>query len=165
MSFKVRKLEKGDIEQIIPLRLALQKYDGLNHGNFEVDEEILGEATRKFLIEKMNEEIFMFGGFVDHELVSICGFNIIQELPNMENLTGKIAFICSVFTKEEFRGNGYQKRTFELCMKYAKSLGMLRFELGTVNPKAIAMYQQFGFAPNKNAMKLKIKREEKYAGK
>lgn len=161
MNFKVRKLEKEDIEEIIPLRVALQKYDGLDHGNFEVDEEILGEATRKFLRENMNQEIFMFGGFVDDELVSICGFNIIQELPNMENLTGKIAFICSVFTKEEFRGNGYQKKTFEVCMEYAKNLGMLRFELGTVNPKAIAMYQQFGFVFNKNAMKLKIKEGEK----
>lgn len=157
MSFYVRKLEKEDIEQIIPLRLALQKYDGMHHGNFEVDEEKLGEATRKFLQENINQEIFMFGGFVDDELVSICGFNVIQELPNMENLTGKIAFICSVFTKEEYRGNGYQKKTFKICMDYAKELGMRRFELGTVNPKAIAMYKQFGFVFNKNAMKLKIK--------
>ena len=42
-------------------------------------------------------------------------------------------------------------------MKYAKNLGMLRFELGTVNPKAIEMYKQFGFVFNKNAMKLKLK--------
>ena len=65
MDFYTRKLEKEDIEQIIPLRLVLQKYDGMHHGNFEVDEEILGEATRKFLQENINQEIFMFGGFVD----------------------------------------------------------------------------------------------------
>lgn len=64
MSFKVRKLEKEDIEKIIPLRIALQKYDGLHHGNFVVDEEKLAGATREFLKENINQEIFMFGGFV-----------------------------------------------------------------------------------------------------
>lgn len=59
--------------------------------------------------------------------------------------------------KKNTDGNGYQKKTFETCMDYAKKLGMLRFELGTVNPKAIEMYKQFGFVFNKNAMKLKIK--------
>ena len=48
MKFKVRKLEKEDIEKIIPLRVALQKYDGIHYENFVVDEEKLGEATRKF---------------------------------------------------------------------------------------------------------------------
>lgn len=64
MSFKVRKLEKEDIEKIIPLRIALQKYDGLHYGNFVVDEEKLAGATREFLKENINQEIFMFGGFV-----------------------------------------------------------------------------------------------------
>lgn len=156
MNFCVRKLEKEDIEKIIPLRLALQKYDGIHHGNFKVDEEKLGEATRKYLNENINQGIFMFGGFVDDELVAICGFNLLKEMPNMKNLTGEVAFVCSVFTKEEYRENGYQKETFKMCMNYAKSLGIVRFELGTVNPKAIEMYKQFGFVFNQNAMKLKL---------
>jgi len=67
MSFYVRKLEKEDIEKVIPLRVELQKYDSA-YGNFVVDEEKLAEATRKFLNEYINQEIFMFGGFVDEEL-------------------------------------------------------------------------------------------------
>lgn len=82
--------------------------------------------------------------------------NLLKEMPNMKNLTGEVAFVCSVFTKEEYRGNGYQKETFKMCMNYAKSLGIVRFELGTVNPKAIEMYKQFGFVFNQNAMKLKL---------
>ena len=156
MGFKVRKLEKEDIEQIIPLRLALQKYDGMHHGNFEVDEEKLGEATRKFLQENINQEIFMFGGFVDGELVSICGFNVLKHMPNMKNLTGKVGFICSVFTQEEHRRKGYQKELLRVCLDYGKSLGIVRFELGTVNQKAVEMYKQFGFISDKTAMKLKI---------
>lgn len=156
MSFKVRKLEKEDIEKIIPLRIALQKYDGLHHGNFVVDEEKLAGATREFLKENINQEIFMFGGFVDKELVSICGFNLLKHMPDMENLTGKIGFMCSVFTQEEYRGKGYQKDTFKACLEYAKNLGIVRFELGTVNPHAIKMYEKFGFVFNQNAMKLKL---------
>lgn len=156
MSFYTRKLEKEDIEEILPVRVALQKYDSIQ-GNFVVDEEKLAEVTRKFLNENMGQEIFMFGGFVDEELVSICGFNVLKKIPSMENLTGNVAFICSVFTKEEYRGRGYQKETFRTCLDYAKSLGIVRFELGTVNPKAIEMYRKFGFVFDQNAMKLKIK--------
>ncbi len=157
MSFYTRKLEKEDIEKIIPLRVALQKYDGIHYGNFVVDEEKLGEATREFLNENINQETFMFGGFVDGELVSICGFNLLKHFPDMHNLEGKIGFICSVFTKEEFRGKGFQKETFTACLEYAKNLEIVRFELSTANPKAIKMYQQFGFVFDQNAMKLKIK--------
>lgn len=64
--------------------------------------------------------------------------------------------MCSVFTREEHRGKGYQKDTFEACLDYAKKMGIVRFELGTVNPKAIKMYEQFGFVFNQNAMKLKL---------
>lgn len=122
MSFYVRKLEKEDIEKIVPLRLELQKYDSV-YGNFVVDEEKLAEATRKFLKEYINQEIFMFGGFVDEVLVSICGFNLVKHMPNMENLTGDVAFICSVFTKEEYRGNGYQKETFRSLYGIWKKFG------------------------------------------
>jgi len=52
---------------------------------------------------------------------------------------------------------GIKKKPFGACMEYGKSLEILRFELGTINPKAIAMYQQFGFVFDKNAMKMKIK--------
>ena len=64
--------------------------------------------------------------------------------------------MCSVFTWEEHRGKGYQKDTFKACLEYAKNLGIVRFELGTVNPHAIKMYKKFGFVFNQNAMKLKL---------
>lgn len=151
-----KKLEKEDIEKMIPLRVALQKHDSV-HGKFVVDEEKLADATRAYLKEAINRDIFMFGGFVEEELVSICGFQLERRLPYMKNLTGRVAFVTSVFTKEEYRRNGYQKTTFQMCMDYAKSLEIVRFELSMVNPKAIRMYEQFGFEFNKNAMKLKLK--------
>lgn len=156
MSFCVKKLEKEEIEKIIPLRVALQKHDSV-HGKFVVDEEKLADATRAYLEEAINHDIFMFGGFVEEELVSICGFQLERRLPYMKNLTGRVAFVTSVFTKEEYRRNGYQKATFQMCMDYAKSLEIVRFEINTVNPIAVRMYEQFGFEFNQNAMKLKLK--------
>ena len=105
MSFCVKKLEKEEIEKIIPLRVALQKHDSV-HGKFVVDEEKLADATRAYLEEAINHDIFMFGGFVEEELVSICGFQLERRLPYMKNLTGRVAFVTSVFTKEEYRRNG-----------------------------------------------------------
>lgn len=157
MNIIVRKLEKEDIESIIPLRIALQIYD--YDGDLGIDPKLLEDRTRTFLEENLNKELFMFGTFVDEELVSLCGFIISKQFPNAGDLSGEFAYITTVYTKEEHRGQGYQRRVLEECINYAKKLGLIRFKLNTLNPKAMKIYESFGFKDDISAKKMKIKKE------
>ncbi len=98
----------------------------------------------------------MFGTFIDDELVSICGFIIFKYFPQANDLGCKVAYITSVFTKEEYREKGYQRKVFEECLNFAKDLGIVRFKLSTENPKAMKMYESMGFIDDKNAKKMRI---------
>lgn len=154
MDIEVRKLEKEDIEKIIPLRVSLQIYD--YKGNLGIEQKELEDKTRIFLKENINRDLYMFGTFVDNELVSICGFIIFKYFPQANDLGCKVGYVTSVFTKEEHRGKGYQRKAFEECLNFAKSLGIIRFKLSTVNPKAMNMYGSFGFVDDTNAKKMMI---------
>ena len=104
----------------------------------------------------MNQDLYMFGTFVDDKLVSICGFIIFKYFPQADDLSCKVAYITSVFTKEEYRGKGFQRKAFEECINFAKSLDIIRFKLSTKNPKAMNMYASNGFIDDVNAKKMKI---------
>ena len=142
MAVLVRKLEEKDIEQIIPLRIALQKVDNL--GNLGNEENALIEKTREFLEENLNKDLFMFGTYVDNELVSICGLTILKHFPTVDDLVCKGGYVTCVYTKEEHRQKGYQKKAFEECLRYGKELGIIRYKLSTKNPIAMKMYASFG---------------------
>lgn len=154
MDVNVRKLEKGDIEQIIPLRIALQIYD--NDGDLGIEEKELEYKTREFLEDNLNKDLYMFGTFADDELVSICGCIIFKYFPQADDLSCKVGYITSVFTKEEHREKGYQRRVFEECLNFIRNLGIIRFKLSTKNPKAMKMYSSMGFSDDNNAKEMKI---------
>ncbi|MBQ3145713.1 MAG: hypothetical protein IJB90_04000 [Clostridia bacterium] len=52
-NINVRKLEKEDIEKIIPLRVALQIHD--YEGNIGIEKKELEEKTRCFLEDNLNQ--------------------------------------------------------------------------------------------------------------
>ena len=156
MNIKVEKLDEENIEEIIPLRIALQKVDFEN--NLGIDEDVLINETRKFLKENLNKELFMYGVYVDNQLVSICGLTIFKYFPQADDLSCKVGYITCVYTKDEFRQRGYQKRVFEECVNLGKELGIKRFKLSTKNPIAMRMYEQYGFINDEYAKRMENKR-------
>lgn len=154
MNVEVKRLGKNNIEEIIPLRIALQKVDFEN--NLGIEEKILEDRTRKFLNENLDKELYMFGVYVDNNLVSICGLTIFKYFPQADDLSCKVGYITSVYTKDEYRRNGYQKKVFLECLKLGETLGIKRFKLSTKNPIAMKMYESVGFKDDINAKKLKL---------
>ena len=126
-NIEIKKLYKQDIEDIIPLRISLQKVDFKN--NLGIDEDILISRTR---------------------------LTIFKYFPQADDLSCKVGYITSVFTKEKYRQRGYQKRVFEKCIEFGKEIGIRRFKLSTINPIAMKMYESFGFLDDKNAKKMKM---------
>ena len=153
-NINVRKLEKEDIEKIIPLRVALQIYD--YEGNIGIEEKELEEKTRCFLEDNLNKDVYMFGTFVGDELVSICGLAIFKYFPDARNLSCKVGYITTVFTKEEYRQKGYQRMVFEKCLDFGKKLGIVEYKLSTKNPNAMKMYASRGFEDDINAKTMRI---------
>lgn len=149
---EVKRLYEKNIEEIIPLRIALQKVDFEN--NLGIEEEMLINTTRMFLKENLNNDLFMYGLYVENELVSICGLTIFKYFPQADDLSCKVGYITCVYTKDEFRQNGYQKMVFEECIKLGKELGIKRFKLSTKNPIAMKMYEQYGFMNDEYAKKM-----------
>lgn len=152
----VRKLELKDLEQMILLRIAIQNYY-LKYG----DKSVITEAeliikTRKYIKNHLNKNLFMFGLFIEDELVANCGFYFDEHFPTYSNPSGICGYICNVFTKEKYRGNGYQRLVFKACLEYAKGLGINDFKLNTRNEKAIDLYKSFGFEKANNIYTYKI---------
>ncbi len=156
-NIKIKRLCKEDIEDIIPLRIALQKFEFKD--NLGIDENILINKTREFLNENLNKDLFMYGVYTNKELVSICGLNILKYFPQANDLSCKVGYIASVYTKEKYRQKGYQKKIFEKCIELGKEFGITRFKLGVVNPIAMKMYESFGFVDDKNAKKMKVEQD------
>lgn len=154
MNVEVKRLGKNNIEEIIPLRIALQKVDFEN--NLGIEEKILEDKTREFLNENLDKDLYMFGVYVDNNLVSICGLTIFKYFPQANDLSCKVGYITSVYTKDEYRRNGYQKKVFLECLKLGETLGIKRFNLSTKNPIAMKMYESVGFKDDINAKKLKL---------
>ena len=125
-NIEIKKLYKQDIEDIIPLRIALQKVDFKN--NLGIDEDILIDRTREFLNENLNKDLFMYGVYTNKELVSICGLTIFKYFPQADDLNCKVGYITSVYTKEEYKQKGYQKKVLEKCIELGKEIGIKRFK-------------------------------------
>mgnify|MGYP004601491921 FL=1 len=151
---EVKRLNKENIEEIIPLRIALQKVDFEN--NLGIDEQILIDKTREFMDENLDKDLFMYGTYIDDKLVSICGLSIFKYFPQANDLSCKVGYITCVYTKDEYRGNGYQKQVFQKCIELGKQMGITRFKLSTKNPIAMKMYENFGFKEDKNAKKMSV---------
>lgn len=154
MNVEVKRLDKNNIEEIIPLRIALQKVDFEN--NLGIEEKILENKTREFLDENLDKDLYMFGVYVDNDLVSICGLTIFKYFPQADDLSCKVGYITSVYTKDQYRRKGYQRRVFLECLELGKKLGIKRFKLNTKNPIAMKMYESVGFKDDIHAKKLKI---------
>lgn len=155
---EIRELTQNDMNQILKLRIEIQNYDlrYVKEEQISISEKELKEKTEKYLKEHLNKDLILFGIFNDKELIANCGFYIDTHFPTYVNPLGLVGYICNVFTKEEYRNKGYQRKVFEKCFCYAKEMGITRFKLSSKNEKAIKMYTSFGFTKSVSGYELKI---------
>lgn len=143
----IRKLELSDLNQMLTMRIGIQDYDlpFLNINETKLNREELIEKTKSYIESHLNKNLHMYGYFIDEELVANCGFYVDEHFPTYDNPNGLLGYICNVFTKEEYRGKGYQKKLFGECINSGKEMGITKFKLSSINDKAINMYKAFGF--------------------
>ena len=144
---EIKQLNEENIEEIIELRIDLQNYDKkyFKESEIVVNQEELKENTKVYLKNNLNKNLYLFGFYVDGILVSLCGFYLERHFPTYRNKNGQIAYICNVYTRPEYRRNGYQRKVFEYCLDYAKKNNIRKFKLDSKNEVAIKFYKEYGF--------------------
>lgn len=91
--------------------------------------EELINATRKYLNEHLEKDLYLFGYFKDNKLVSISGFILENHFPTNSNLSGLTAYITTVYTIEMYRRRGYQKELLRYVLDYAKKMEIVRYKI------------------------------------
>lgn len=146
----IRKLDINDIDNYCNLRVAML----LSDKSVSYNKEELVLQTRKYYKNYINKTLFIFGYIENEEIVSVAAYEVLKRLPTpkINNLNSDIAYVCSIYTKEEYRNKGYSKLLLKEVIEDAKKRGLTRFKLSSHNEIAIKMYEKFGFKSDLTAM-------------
>ena len=136
---KIRRLQKEDIPELLNLRIEQQKE---YHECLNEEEKHIIEYTRDYINGILNKDLFMFGVFKNNEIVAICGYNVWNGFPSLTNHSGKIAYLCSAYTKQEYRGQGIMQELLDKSINTIKENGITR-DLNTLT-KCWKVYLVFG---------------------
>lgn len=146
----IRKLDINDIDSYCNLRVAML----LSDKSVSYNKEELVLQTREYYEDYINKTLFIFGYIENEEIVSVAAYEVLKRLPTpkINNLNSDIAYVCSIYTKEEYRNKGYSKLLLNEVIEDAKKRGLTRFKLSSHNEIAIKMYKKFGFKSDLTAM-------------
>lgn len=146
----IRKLDINDIDSYCNLRVSML----LSDKSVSYNEEELVFQTREYYENYINKTLFIFGYIENEEIVSVAAYEVLKRLPTpkINNLNSDIAYVCSIYTKEEYRNKGYSKLLLNEVIEDAKKRGLTRFKLSSHNEIAIKMYEKFGFKSDLTAM-------------
>lgn len=146
----IKKLDINDIDNYCNLRVEML----LSDKSVSYDKEELIFQTKNYCKEYINKTLFIFGYIENNEIVSIAAYEILKRLPTpkINNINSDIAYVCSVYTKKEFRKKGYSKLLLNEIIKDANKRGLTRFKLSSHNEIAIKMYEKLGFKKDCGAM-------------
>jgi ribosomal protein S18 acetylase RimI-like enzyme len=137
----IRKLKRDDAKVVI---------DYMNIVNLETknllrepDEFTMTVEEEADFLEKRENSAndVMYGGFVNHQLVSIAGFYGSQ----LKRIKHRVTIGMSVL--KAYHGLGIGSFMMETLIKAAKDLGKMKMELDVRvdNEAAIALYKKYGF--------------------
>lgn len=146
----IRKLDINDIDSYCNLRVSML----LSDKSVTYNKEELVLQTREYYENYINKTLFIFGYIENEKIVSVAAYEVLKRLPTpkINNLNSDIAYVCSIYTKEEYRNKGYSKLLLNEVIEDAKKRGLTRFKLSSHNEIAIKMYEKFGFKSDLTAM-------------
>lgn len=140
----------NNIDDIVALRVEMQIEDWNTTLNkdFSCYAEQFADITRKHLQEKLNQSIYFALMYFDDEAIAMCAIEELSELPQITVCTdnnGRHCNLVSVYTKPEYRCNGYQQELIRLLLDFAKEEQFNDITLTTNTPDAAHIYEKIGF--------------------
>lgn len=141
---------KEHIDDIVRLRVEMQIEDWNTTLNkdFSCYAESFAKITREHIQEKLNKSIYFALMYFDENVIAMCAIEELFELPQITVCAGDKGRHCcveSVYTKPEYRGNGYQQQLIRYLLDFAKKEHFNDITLTTNTPDAIHIYEMIGF--------------------
>ncbi len=146
------KLSDTDyINQISHLRFLMQfEEQGVNRAEAIIHEEEIKTNTKLYIENNLEKELYLTCYIIDDKVISVSSLIIMDNFPSWNNLKGLKGQISFVYTKEEYRGHGYQTSLLKKLIEYAKEKGIIKIKIFSNNPKAIKLYKKLGFKEIEN---------------
>ena len=134
-------------------RLRLQLFEELGEVNSHTNIFELEAATKEYYTSHINKDLISWGIFDKDAVVASGALCLFERIPYHENVTGKEGYILNVYTRPDYRKNGYAGLLVNEMIKYASQNGIRRLWL-TSSEKGKRLYMQAGFVERDNEMEL-----------
>lgn len=147
MNIIYKRADFDNIHDLANLKIKQCIYNA-NKENKEIqNEDLARKSIKKILEQELNKTIYFFiAQDTDTNKIIACnGFVLHQMVPSTSCLNGKVAYITSVYTSEEYRHRGIQKKLMQMNIDLLKKMKCNKIELDAVNPYAIKLYEDVGF--------------------
>ena len=86
--------------------------------------------------------------YLDNKPIAMCALEELSELPQItvcSEKNGRHCCLVSVYTKPNYRGNGYQQQLIKYLLDFAKLENFNDITLTTNTPDAVHIYEKVGF--------------------
>jgi len=150
--FSLRLATKDDIPQLAELRIEFIKEVRLEYPKDRIDE------YREVMINYFEKEMSS-GNFVawlaiaNNEIIATSGLITIQRVPQLWNISGKEAYIMSMYTKPEWRNKGIGTAILKKLLEEVKNRDIIAAKL-YATPMGKPLYEKQGFKVGKPEMSL-----------
>lgn len=142
--------EEKHIKDIVTLRVEMQIEDWNNTLNkdFSSYASEFAAITENHICNRLNKSLYFAVMYLENTPIALCGIEELMELPQITLCTeksGRHGCIVSVYTKPEYRRNGYQQELLNYLLDNAKKENFNDITLTTNTPDAVHIYEKIGF--------------------
>lgn len=143
---RYRKATKDDINELIELRKKQLIDEGLEPSN-NIDFEL-----KEFFQSTMEEgSLIQYVAVEDDIIIATGGVCFYTLPPSYSNITGKIAYITNMYTKDEYRGRGIATVLLKILVDEVKKSGCKVVKL-QASAHGKPVYKKFGFKESEGHM-------------
>lgn len=131
-----------DIQQLTELRIAYLTED--NGGLDRKDLETIRQNLPDYFMRNLNQTIFGYVARNEGEVIA-CALLLVMEKPmSPAFITGKTGTVLNVYTKPNYRRNGYARRLMNMLQDDASNMGLSVVELKATE-EGYQLYKSIGF--------------------
>lgn len=128
-------------------------YEDLEKGWADGDQAPFEEATKNYYLEHINEDFYCWGIYQGFELVSTGALTLFHRLPKPEDLRGCEGYVLNIYTKKEWRRQGYAGAIVDRIIEFSRDNGLKRLWLYATE-QGRPIYIPRGFEPKGDEMEL-----------
>lgn len=145
-----RKANIEDVNQLVELR----KKQLIDEGGYS-DNNIDDELEKYFSSCIINGNLIVWLATEDEHIIGTCGVCFFQYPPSFSNVTGKIAYITNVYTRNEYRNQGIETKLLELVNEEIKNKGC-KFARLHASLQGKKLYEKIGFVDAEGFMSKRL---------